>query len=216
VSAEELKRELFSAIVDGDPDRALQAASTLAELDIDVQTIVSDVLVPAMQRVGELFERGEYFIADVIMCAEAFKRVFDTVIKPRLGQASVRRLGVAVFGTVRGDMHDLGKTLAKVIFEVEGFEVVDLGVDVPAELFVDAVEKYGARVVGVSALMTTTMVEQRRVIEVLKRRGLRDGVIVIAGGAAVTEEWVREIGADVCGDDAFRALREVKRLLGLE
>jgi 5-methyltetrahydrofolate--homocysteine methyltransferase len=214
VSVEGLKRELFNAIVDGDPERALQAASRLVELGVDAQE-VSGTLVRAMRRVGELFERGEYFIADVIMCAEAFRSVFDAVIKPRLGQASVRRLGVAVFGTVRGDIHDLGKTLARAIFEVEGFEVVDLGVDVPAELFADAVEKYGARVVGVSALMTTTIVEQRRVVEVLKQRGLRDRVIVIAGGAAVTEEWVREIGADVCGDDAFKALREVKRLLGL-
>jgi 5-methyltetrahydrofolate--homocysteine methyltransferase len=214
VSVEGLKRELFNAIVDGDPERALQAASRLVELGVDAQE-VSGTLVRAMRRVGELFERGEYFIADVIMCAEAFRSVFDAVIKPRLGQAGVRRLGVAVFGTVRGDIHDLGKTLARAIFEVEGFEVVDLGVDVPAELFADAVEKYGARVVGVSALMTTTIVEQRRVVEVLKQRGLRDRVIVIAGGAAVTEEWVREIGADVCGDDAFKALREVKRLLGL-
>jgi 5-methyltetrahydrofolate--homocysteine methyltransferase len=215
VSVEGLKRELFNAIVDGDPDRALHAASRLVELGVDAQE-VSGTLVRAMRRVGELFERGEYFIADVIMCAEAFKSVFDAVIKPRLGQAGVRRLGVAVFGTVRGDMHDLGKTLARAIFEVEGFEVVDLGVDVPAELFADAVEKYGARVVGISALMTTTIVEQRRVVEVLKQRGLRDRVIVIAGGAAVTEEWAREIGADVCGDDAFKALREVKRLLGIE
>lgn len=215
MSAEGLKRELFNAIVDGDPDRALHAASRLVELGVDAQE-VSGTLVRAMRRVGELFERGEYFIADVIMCAEAFKSVFDAVIKPRLGQAGVRRLGVAVFGTVRGDMHDLGKTLARAIFEVEGFEVVDLGVDVPAELFADAVEKYGARVVGISALMTTTIVEQRRVVEVLKQRGLRDRVIVIAGGAAVTEEWAREIGADVCGDDAFKALREVKRLLGIE
>jgi len=215
VSAEGLKRELFNAIVDGDPDRALHAASRLVELGVDAQE-VSGTLVRAMRRVGELFERGEYFIADVIMCAEAFRSVFDAVIKPRLGQAGVRRLGVAVFGTVRGDMHDLGKTLARAIFEVEGFEVVDLGVDVPAELFADAVEKYGARVVGISALMTTTIVEQRRVVEVLKQRGLRDRVIVIAGGAAVTEEWAREIGADVCGDDAFKALREVKRLLGIE
>jgi 5-methyltetrahydrofolate--homocysteine methyltransferase len=137
------------------------------------------------------------------------------VVKPRLERGEKRRVAVAVFGTVKGDIHDLGKNLAKVLFEVEGFEVIDLGVDVTPEQIVEAVEKYNARVVGVSALMTTTMIEQRRVVEELRKRGLRDKVIVIAGGAPVTEEWVREIGADVCGDDAFKALRRVKELLGV-
>ncbi|MCC6025287.1 MAG: cobalamin-dependent protein, partial [Desulfurococcaceae archaeon] len=212
---EDLKRELYTAIVEGDADRALAAARRLIDSGVGAQELVVEVLVPAMRRVGELFERGEYFIADVIACAEAFKRVFEEVVKPRLERGERRRVAVAVFGTVKGDIHDLGKNLAKVLFEVEGFEVIDLGVDVSPEQFAEAVEKYNARVVGVSALMTTTMLEQRRVVEELKKRGLRDKVIVIAGGAPVTEEWVREIGADVCGDDAFKALRRVKELLGV-
>jgi 5-methyltetrahydrofolate--homocysteine methyltransferase len=212
---EDLKRELYTAIVEGDADRALAAARELINSGVGAQELVVEVLVPAMRRVGELFERGEYFIADVIACAEAFKRVFEEVVKPRLERGERRRVAVAVFGTVKGDIHDLGKSLAKVLFEVEGFEVIDLGVDVSPEQFAEAVEKYNARVVGVSALMTTTMLEQRRVVEELKKRGLRDRVIVIAGGAPVTEEWVREIGADVCGDDAFKALKRVKELLGV-
>jgi trimethylamine corrinoid protein len=212
---EDLKRELYTAIVEGDADRALAAARELINSGVGAQEIVVEVLVPAMRRVGELFERGEYFIADVIACAEAFKRVFEEVVKPRLERGERRRVAVAVFGTVKGDIHDLGKSLAKVLFEVEGFEVIDLGVDVSPEQFAEAVEKYNARVVGVSALMTTTMLEQRRVVEELKKRGLRDRVVVIAGGAPVTEEWVREIGADVCGDDAFKALKRVKELLGV-
>ena len=210
-----MKRELYTAIVEGDADRALAAARRLIDSGVGAQELVVEVLVPAMRRVGELFELGEYFIADVIACAEAFKRVFEEVVKPRLERGERRRVAVAVFGTVKGDIHDLGKNLAKVLFEVEGFEVIDLGVDVSPEQFAEAVEKYNARVVGVSALMTTTMLEQRRVVEELKKRGLRDKVIVIAGGAPVTEEWVREIGADVCGDDAFKALRRVKELLGV-
>jgi 5-methyltetrahydrofolate--homocysteine methyltransferase len=212
---EDLKRELYTAIVEGDADRALAAARRLINSGVGAQELVVEVLVPAMRRVGELFERGEYFIADVIACAEAFKRVFEEVVKPRLERGERRRVAVAVFGTVKGDIHDLGKSLAKVLFEVEGFEVIDLGVDVSPEQFAEAVEKYNARVVGVSALMTTTMLEQRRVVEELKKRGLRDKVVVIAGGAPVTEEWVREIGADVCGDDAFKALKRVKELLGV-
>jgi 5-methyltetrahydrofolate--homocysteine methyltransferase len=212
---EGLKRELYTAIVEGDADRALAVARRLIDSGVGAHGLVVEVLVPAMRRVGELFERGEYFIADVIACAEAFKRVFEDVVKPRLERGEKRRVAVAVFGTVKGDIHDLGKNLAKVLFEVEGFEVIDLGVDVSPEQIVEAVEKYNARVVGVSALMTTTMTEQRRVVEELRKRGLRDKVIVIAGGAPVTEEWVREIGADVCGDDAFKALRRVKELLGV-
>jgi trimethylamine corrinoid protein len=212
---EDLKRELYTAIVEGDADRALAAARELINSGVGAQELVVEVLVPAMRRVGELFERGEYFIADVIACAEAFKRVFEEVVKPRLERGERRRVAVAVFGTVKGDIHDLGKSLAKVLFEVEGFEVIDLGVDASPEQFAEAVEKYNARVVGVSALMTTTMLEQRRVVEELKKRGLRDRVVVIAGGAPVTEEWVREIGADVCGDDAFKALKRVKELLGV-
>jgi trimethylamine corrinoid protein len=212
---EGLKRELYTAIVEGDADRALAVARRLIDSGVGAHGLVVEVLVPAMRRVGELFERGEYFIADVIACAEAFKRVFEEVVKPRLERGERRRVAVAVFGTVKGDIHDLGKNLAKVLFEVEGFEVIDLGVDVTPEQIVEAVEKYNARVVGVSALMTTTMTEQRRVVEELRKRGLRDKVIVIAGGAPVTEEWVREIGADVCGDDAFKALRRVKELLGV-
>ncbi len=212
---EGLKRELYTAIVEGDADRALAVARRLIDSGVGAHGLVVEVLVPAMRRVGELFERGEYFIADVIACAEAFKRVFEDVVKPRLERGEKRRVAVAVFGTVKGDIHDLGKNLAKVLFEVEGFEVIDLGVDVSPEQIVEAVEKYNAKVVGVSALMTTTMTEQRRVVEELRKRGLRDKVIVIAGGAPVTEEWVREIGADVCGDDAFKALRRVKELLGV-
>jgi len=212
---ERLDVELFNAIVDGDPDKALSVANRLVERGFDVQRLVTEILVPAMRRVGELFDRGDYFIADVIACAEAFRRVFENLVRPRLGGSSAKRLGVAVFGTVKGDIHDLGKTLAKIVFEVEGFEVVDLGVDVSVEAFVEAVEKYNARIIGVSALMTTTMIEQRRVIEELKKKGLRERVIVIAGGAPVTEEWVREIGADICGDDAFKALKKVKELLGV-
>jgi len=213
---EVLKRELYNAIVEGDVERALAVANRLVDSGVDPHKLVSDVLVPAMRRVGELYESGEYFIADVIACAETFKQVFNNVVKPRLEKSSKKQLAVAVFGSVKGDIHDLGKNLAKVLFEIEGFEVIDLGVDVSSEQFAEAVEKYNARIVGISALMTTTMIEQRRVIEELKKRGLRDRVIVIAGGAPVTEEWVREIGADVCGDDAFKALKRVKELLGVE
>ncbi len=203
------------AVIEGDPEKALGYARELLNTGFDVKQIVTDVLAPAMRVVGEMYERGEYFIADLIASAEAFKQVFDNVLKPRLSSSAASKGVVAVFGTVRGDIHELGKNIAKALFEAEGFEVIDLGVDVPPERFAEVVESRKARVVGLSALMTTTMVEQARVIEELKRRGLRERVIVVAGGAPVTEDWVRKIGADVCGDDAFKALKKVKELLGV-
>lgn len=203
------------AVIEGDPEKALGYARELLNTGFDVKQIVTDVLAPAMRVVGEMYERGEYFIADLIASAEAFKQVFDKVLKPRLSSSAASKGVVAVFGTVRGDIHELGKNIAKALFEAEGFEVIDLGVDVPPERFAEVVESRKARVVGLSALMTTTMVEQARVIEELKRRGLRERVIVVAGGAPVTEDWVRKIGADICGDDAFKALKKVKELLGV-
>jgi 5-methyltetrahydrofolate--homocysteine methyltransferase len=215
VLAEDLKRALYRAVIEGDPEKALGYARELLNTGFDVKQIVTDVLAPAMRVVGEMYERGEYFIADLIASAEAFKQVFDNVLKPRLSSSAASKGVIAVFGTVRGDIHELGKNIAKALFEAEGFEVIDLGVDVPPERFAEVVESRKARVVGLSALMTTTMVEQARVIEELKRRGLRERVIVVAGGAPVTEDWVRKIGADICGDDAFKALKKVKELLGV-
>lgn len=210
-----VEKELFDAIVEGDEERSRLLASRLLGEGRDPRDLVSRVLVPAMRRVGELYERGEYFIPELVMSAEAFRAAME-VVKRGLSRGSLPVKAVAVFGTVRGDIHELGKNLAAAVFEAEGFEVVDLGVDVPPERFAEAVERYSARVVGMSALMTTTMLEQKNVIEELKRRGLRDRVVVIAGGAPVTEEWVREIGADVWGRDAFEAVAAVKRLLGVE
>jgi len=204
---------LYRAIVDGDDRLASDATQKLLEEGLSPREIISNILVPAMRRVGELYEKGEYFIPELVASAEAFRASMD-VLRPHIkGSSDVPVTGVAVFGTVRGDIHELGKNLAAAVFEAEGFQVIDLGVDVPPEKFAEAVEKYNADVVGMSALMTTTMLEQRNVIEELKKRGIREKVIVIAGGAPVTEEWVREIGADVWGRDAFESVRIVKEML---
>ncbi len=217
MSLEELKKKLFNAIVEGDGDSAKRIAREIVDkYGYDVKALITDVLTPAMRKVGELFEKGEYFIADLVICAEAFKSVIDDVIRPRLRGEKIPVKAIAVFGTVRGDIHEIGKNIAKIVFETEGFEVIDLGVDVPPEKFVDEAIKAGARIIGASALLTTTMIEQKKIIDELKKRGIRDRFIVIAGGAPVTDEWVREIGADVNGNDVFRALREVKRILGVE
>ena len=204
---------LYRAIVDGDDRLASDATQKLLEEGLSPREIISNILVPAMRHVGELYEKGEYFIPELVASAEAFRASMD-VLRPHIkGSSDVPVTGVAVFGTVRGDIHELGKNLAAAVFEAEGFQVIDLGVDVPPERFAEAAEKFNADVVGMSALMTTTMLEQRNVIEELKKRGIREKVIVIAGGAPVTEEWVREIGADVWGRDAFESVRIVKEML---
>ena len=205
--------ELFKAVIEGDDKLSAESTRKLLERGLAPREIISSILVPAMRHVGELYERGEYFIPELIASAEAFRACME-VLRPHIGGLTdVPVTGVAVFGTVRGDIHELGKNLAVAVFEAEGFQVIDLGVDVPPERFAEAVEQYNADVVGMSALMTTTMLEQRNVVEELKRRGLRDRVIVVAGGAPVTEEWVREIGADVWGRDAFETVRIVKEML---
>ncbi len=219
-SAEEEKREkeLYDAIVDGDEELAVEASKALVEeFKRDPRDVLNNVMLPALRYVGELYEKGEYFIADMVISAEAFKKAMNEVILPlfRKNKESSARI-VCVFGTVQGDIHDLGKNLAASIFTSEGFEVIDLGTDVPPEKFVEKVKETSAKVVGLSALMTTTMPNQKKVIDYLKESGLRNNVIIIAGGAPITEEWVNEIGADICGNDVFKALREVKALLGLE
>jgi 5-methyltetrahydrofolate--homocysteine methyltransferase len=215
---EKLFKDLYDAIVIADTDKALSAARKLVyDFHVDVQELMNRALLPAMKHVGELYERGEYFIADMAMSADTFNAIMKEIIEPILSSnketsGSSKRI-VAVFGTVQGDIHELGKNLAKAYFMANGIDVVDLGVDVPAEKFVEAVKQYNAVIVGASALMTTTREEQKAVIEALRKAGLRDKVIFIAGGAPVTDEWVKEIEADVNGSDMFKAFEKVKELL---
>lgn len=213
-----MENELFEAIVDGDEERAVEASKVLIEkFKVDPKDVLNNVMLPALRHVGTLYEKGEYFIADMVLSAETFKKAMKDVVLPRItksGETSNRV--VCVFGTVQGDIHDLGKNLASSIFASDGFEVIDLGTDVPPEKFAEKIRETSARVLGISALMTTTMPNQKKVIDYLKKQGLRNNLIIIAGGAPMTEEWVKEIGADICGNEVFKALRETKALLGGE
>ncbi len=215
VGVEELLEILRKAVIDGDCERACSVTRELVEKGVEPDVIVREALEPAMRVVGELFESEEYFIPEVLLSAEAFKKSFE-VVRERLLKKSFRRLGRIAIGTVRGDIHELGKNLVATMLTVAGFEVIDLGVDVAPEDFVKAVRDYGVDAIGLSALMTSTMVEQRVVIEELERRGLRDCVKVVVGGAVVNEEWARSIGADGYARDAFEAVHVFKKLLGVE
>ncbi len=208
----ELLDELRKAIIDGDAEKAKEVIRKLLEQGVDPFKIVDEGLVKAMNCVGELYEKGEYFIPELILAAEAFKESFK-IVKDKFPRVSERRKGVVVIGTVRGDIHELGKTLVATMLELAGFEVIDLGVDVPPEKFVEAAEKYNADIVGLSALMTTTMIEQRNVIEEFKKRGIRSKYKIIVGGAPVTEEWAKQIGADGYAPNAYQAVKLVERLI---
>ena len=176
-------------------------------------TIIDEYLMPAMAEVGRLYEEGEYFIPEMLMSARAMQASM-AILKPLIVGDEVKTVGRVVIGTVEGDLHDIGKTLVSMMLESAGFEVHDLGVDVNPEEFVTAVRNLEPRIVGMSAMLTTTMVAMERVIEALKEAGLRDKLIVMVGGAPLMAEFVASIGADGFAEDAAGAVRKAKELVG--
>lgn len=214
---EELFAAMRQSVIDGDPDEVRVLAQRALELGIDPLEAINRGFVPGVTHVGEQFGLGEMFLPDLVLGGEAMKAAVN-VLEPELARrgAERERLGTVVLGTVRGDIHEIGKTLVQTMLSASGFQVHDLGVDVPVERFVGAVRELKPHVVGMSALLTTTMPGQRLVIEALEREGLRQQVKVIVGGAPVSQGWATEIGADGYGEDAMRAVTLVKALLGRE
>ena len=202
---------LATALSNLEEEKVLETVRNLLSKGIDPRDILN-ALREGMDRIGKMFEVGEAFIADLVIAADIFKKAVE-IIKPHL-KVVERGKGRVVIGTVEGDIHDIGKSLVALMLEISGYEVIDLGVDVTADKFAEAIEKYNPDIVGMSALMTTTMLNQKKIIEELKKRGLRDRVKIIIGGAPTTEEWAREIGADAWGSDCFDAVKKVKELLG--
>ncbi len=210
----EILNQLQQAVILGEPDQARELATQALESSIAPLTAIEEALNPGMQVVGDRYERGEYFIPDLMMAAEAMKAamaVFEPVLMARREQRQV--LGTVVIGTVEGDIHEIGKSLVATMLSTVGFRVHDLGVDVPASEFVAQVRETGANVVGLSALLTTTMRNQEAVIAALKEAGLREQVKVIIGGAPTNPEWAQIIGADAYAENANEAVEVVRRLL---
>jgi corrinoid protein of di/trimethylamine methyltransferase len=208
-------QQLQDIVIIGEPDQAPELARQALEAGIAPLTAIEEALNPAMQIVGERFESGEFFIPDLVMSAEAMKAamgVFEPELMARQEQRQV--LGTVVIGTVEGDIHEIGKSLVATMLGAAGFQVHDLGVDVPASEFVKQVQETDANVVGLSALLTTTMRNQETVIEALKEAGLRDQVKVVIGGAPTSPDWAETIGADAYAENANEAVVVVKRLLG--
>jgi 5-methyltetrahydrofolate--homocysteine methyltransferase len=207
--------KIKECIVNLDLDGALENVRKALENNIPPTEIVAKSVVEGMNIVGEKFEKGEYFLSELIVAGEIGKEILKA-LDPYLKRAGaeLKKLGRVVIGTVRGDLHDIGKNLVAMMLESAGFEVIDLGVDVPPEKFVEAAKTHNANIVAMSALLTVTMPEMKNVIEELKKAGIRDKVKVIVGGAPVTEEYARSIGADGYGETAVDGVRICKQWVG--
>jgi corrinoid protein of di/trimethylamine methyltransferase len=212
---EKLFTAMRQSVIDGDPDAAMALAREALAAGVDPLAAIDEGYVPGIHVVGDQFHTGEMFLPDMMAAAQAMQRAIEILEPEMVARASQRTvLGRVVIGTVKGDIHEIGKNLVGMMLMANGFEVHDLGVDVSPERFVEKAREVGANVVGVSALLTTTMVGQRAVIQSLADAGLRDGVKVIVGGAPVTRAWADEIGADGFGEDAVGAVAVARTLVG--
>jgi corrinoid protein of di/trimethylamine methyltransferase len=200
--------------VEGYSEDAEALARQLLDEGMPPMQIIDECMVPAIQEVGRLYETGEYFLPELMMGAEAMQAALKVVQPALRGEGAQRQvLGTVVIGTVAGDLHDIGKSIVATMLSANGFDVYDLGVDVSASQFLDKVREVNATILGMSALLPTTMPYMQRVIESAKEAGLRDQLIILVGGAPVTPAFAEKIGADGYADDAAGAVQVAKQLV---
>jgi 5-methyltetrahydrofolate--homocysteine methyltransferase len=203
--------ELREAVFEGQAKVAVAKATQGLEEGLPAGTLLQEGLIAAMKQVGQLFEEGEIFVPEMLVAARAMSAAM-AVLKPKLVDQGVKASGKVAIGTVRGDLHDIGKNLVAMMLEGSGYEIVDLGVDVPAEKFIQAIRD-GADVVAMSALLTTTMTNMKTTIEAIRQAGLREQARIVIGGAPITKAYADEIGADGYATDASSAVRLVQGVL---
>ena len=209
---EEILQGLFDdTLVGNAPSVKALTEEGLAQ-GMDPETLLYDALIPSLEEVGARFERGDFFVPEMLIAARAMQGALD-ILRPLLAETGAKPIGTFVMGTVKGDVHDIGKNLVNIMLEGAGFEVIDLGVQVAPEKFVEAIQEHKPDIVGFSAFLTTTMPMFKANINALEKAGLRDQVIVMVGGAPVTQEYADAVGADGYAADASTAVRRAKDLL---
>ena len=211
--SDEMYAKLAQAVIDGEPEDAEQLAKDAVAQGLDPLECVNNGLTKGIQEVGDRFAKGEYFLPELIIGAEVMKLALAVLEPAMVGDQSREVVGRVVLGTVQGDMHEIGKTLVGTMLVANGFQVFDIGVDKSAEEFIETIKEKNADIVGASALLTTTMLQQGKLIEALNEAGLRDKVKVMVGGAPVTESFAAEIGADGYAEDAISAVDLAFRLI---
>lgn len=206
-------QEIYDGVLNGKSPIVQRKIQEALAAGVEPITILNEGMIAAMAEVGNLFECGEYFVPDMLLSARAMHAGLG-LLKARLAEAQVQATGKVVVGTVKGDLHDIGKNLVSVMLEGAGFEIVDLGIDVPPEKFVEVVEAGGVDIIALSSLLTTTMASMKVTLEALEQAEVRDKVKVMVGGAPVTQEYAQRIGADGYSPDASQAVTLAKALVG--
>ena len=202
------------AILNGDTTQSETLAKNAVSEGYKIHKII-DVFSEAIREAGDLFEEGEYFLPELMRSAEAMKAAMSVFMPILSKDKEDRSLGKIVIGTIEGDIHDIGKTLVASMLSAEGFEVHDLGADVPIDTFIDKALEINAQLICISALLTTTMIGQKRLIDQLEERKIRDKFKILIGGAPVSKKWVEDIGADGTAENAVSAVKLARQLLGL-
>lgn len=212
MSVEDVLDEVYDYVLTGDAERSVAATQEGLKLGVDPMTLLYDTMIPALEEVGDLFETGEYFLPEMLTAAKAVHAAME-VLRPLLAEVGGEKIGTFVIGTVAGDIHDIGKNLCSVMLEGAGFEVIDLGINVSSDVFIDAIRQHNPDLVGLSAFLTTTLPELAVTLDSFETAGVRDSVKVMVGGAPVTAEYAIGIGADGYAADASSAAREAKLLI---
>lgn len=213
--AHEILDALYEHTLDGEAQPVVALTQEGLALGMDPNTLLFEAMIPALEEVGRLFETGEYFVPEMLISARAMSGAME-ILRPLIAQTGAKPIGTFVMGTVKGDIHDIGKNLCNTMLEGAGFVVVDLGVNVPPEAFVEAIKTHQPQAVGMSAFLTTTMPMFKTNIQAIAEAGLRDQVKILVGGAPVTQEYCDTVGADGYAPDANSCVRLTKRLIGVE